>query len=162
MKLASHVVIFTLPRTRVLCTSLVSAQSFLTLMRLQKQDCAGWSRHSLPTHTLTRQGFPSPAFGGGCVQCECALLFYLCCVPKEQIHFAPRPSPLFQVIAFSASPRICWQSYPTHCIVLWREGERNIIKILLLPGAAWFSFGGLLNIFLTFFKPSLVFFSDYI
>lgn len=28
-------------------------------------------------------------------------------------------------------------------------GERDIIKILLLPGAAWFSFGGLLNIFLT-------------
>lgn len=35
----------------------------------------------------------------------------------------------------------------TDRIVLWRE--RSIIKILLLPGAAWFSFGGFLNIFLT-------------
>ena len=34
--------------------------------------------------------------------------------------------------------------------LFYGERERGITKILLLPGAAWFSFEGLLNIFLTF------------
>ncbi|XP_040338219.1 proteasome subunit beta type-7 isoform X1 [Herpailurus yagouaroundi] len=39
----------------------------------------------------------------------------------------------------------------------WRE--RNIMKILLLPGATWFSFGGLLSIFLTLSLNPVLFFS---
>lgn len=74
------------------------------------------------------------------------LLFFIFVVTQgtNSVHFSPLCFHLQEFIGRVITDR-------------WRE--RNIMKILLLPGATWFSFGGLLSIFLTLSLNPVLFFS---
>lgn len=82
----------------------------------------------------------------GKAQCECGSCFLIFVVTQgtNSLHFSPLCFHLQEFIGRVITDR-------------WRE--RNIMKILLLPGATWFSFGGLLSIFLTLSLNPVLFFS---
>lgn len=139
----------------MLCTSLGLLAASLILMRRQKRILQS---SVLPITAFPPpcppQWFPASSPWSGWAQCEhgSSFLSSLCDQETNPLHFPP----LFPGDnLFSISRNILAElSHWPHCCM---EGERNIVKVLLLPGAAWFSFGGLLTIFRTFFKPSLIF-----